>query len=304
MARAIRWTLLLATSALSLNALSLSAQAPTPVGNPRFEAASIKPGTPDVMSRGITMPGNRVNATNASVRDLVALAYGTGGPPVQRLLNEQIIGGDGWLTSELFNVVATTDSETPPGAAGTPQKLLMLRTLLAERFKLAVHHETRTAPVYVLVLARGDGQLGPKLQSTDRDCQAITAARGGGPPPPLTPGERPPCNAVVGIGPGLSMLMAGGQTMSSLALLFSRVTNRTVIDHTGLSGEFDVDVRFDPEGLPDLGPPGLPHPSSQATSNLPSFFTAIQEQLGLKLNSDRGTIDVLVIDHVERPTPD
>jgi uncharacterized protein (TIGR03435 family) len=270
---------------------------------PKFEAASIKPGSPEVMTRGITMPGNRFDATNSSVRDLVALAYGSGGPPVQRLLNEQIVGGDGWLTSDLFNVVATTDSDTPAGAAGTPQKLLMLRTLLAERFKLAVHHETRTLPVYVLVLARGDGKLGPKLQSTDRDCQALTAARGGALPPPPTPGEPPPCGAVIGLGP-VSLLKAGGQTVPSLVTLFSRLTNRTIIDRTGLSGAFDVDLRFDSEGLPDIGPPGLPRPSPPPNSDTPSFFTAIQEQLGLKLNSDRGPIDVVVIDHVEHPTPD
>jgi uncharacterized protein (TIGR03435 family) len=284
-------------------ALIARSPAAVQVAEPAFEAASIKPDTSNALNRGINMPGDRLEATNVPLHDLIALAYGTGGPPPRRLLDEQIVGGPAWITSELYDVTAKAGSDIPPGAEGASQKLLMLRTLLAERFKVTIHHETRVAPVYALVLARSDGKLGPKLQRSDVDCVAFAAARSGAPPPPLTPGVRPPCNAVIGLGP-ISMLIAGGQTMASLATLFSRITNRIVTDRTGLSGAFDVDLRFDPEGLPDLGPPGLARPPAPPNSDAPSFFTALQEQLGLKLDTDRGPIDVIVIDHAERPTQD
>jgi uncharacterized protein (TIGR03435 family) len=92
--------------------------------------------------------------------------------------------------------------------------------------------------------------------------------------------------------------------MPNLANLFSRLTGRIVTDRTGLAGAYDVDMRFTPEGLPNFGPPGVPNPAAPTDSNTPGFFTAIQEQLGLKLDAQRGPMDVIVIDHAERPTGD
>ena len=275
-------------------------------GSPAFEVASIKPDTSASLTRGFTTPADRLEATNLPLSRLVAFAYGEGGQPNQPLLTEQVTGGQGWMNDDLFDIVAKAGADVPVGPAGAPQKLLMLRTLLAERFKLAVHHETRTVNTYVMTLARADGRLGPNLHRTDVDCAAEAAARGGAapPPPPLGPNDIPRCGGVIGIGT-ISVLRAGGQTMPLLVKLFSRLTDRIVIDRTGLTGAFDVNLqRFNPDGLPNFGPPGLPPPGPPADSDVPSFFTAIQEQLGLKLDAQRGPMDVIVIDHAERPTSD
>jgi uncharacterized protein (TIGR03435 family) len=271
--------------------------------SPTFEVASVKPDKSGGMNRRINMPADRFEATNVPLQNLIAMAYGDAGPPPQALANDRISGGPSWMNTDLFDIVAKAGDDVPPGPEGAPQKLAMLRTLLAERFKLAVHHETRTAPIYVLTLARSDGKLGPNLVRSDVDCAALLAARGAAPPPPPTPGARPPCGAMVGLGP-VALLTAGGQTMPALANTLSRITGRIVADHTGLSGSFDVDLRFNAEdlgGLPPL-PAGTDRPAP--TTDAVSLFTAIQEQLGLKLDPQRGPIDVIVVDHAEQPTED
>jgi uncharacterized protein (TIGR03435 family) len=199
----------------------------------------------------------------------------------------------------LFDITAKAGSDVPPGPAGVPQKLLMLQTLLAERFTLAVHHESREAPAYALVLARSDGRLGPRLRRSDLDCRTLLMARGGAPAPRLAPGERPPCRANVRAD---GTLLAGGLTMSDFANTLSRLTNRIVTDRTGLAGGFDIDLQFNPEGVDGLAPPG---PAGALPGReRPSIFTALEEELGLKLQSMRGQVDVLVIDYAERPGPD
>ena len=271
--------------------------------SPAFEVASVKPDKFGGMNRRINMPADRFEATNVPLQSLIAMAYGDAGPPPQALANDRISGGPSWMNTDLFDIVAKAGSDAPAGPAGVEQKLLMLRSLLADRFKLIVHHETRTAPIYVLMLVRGDGKLGPKLQRSDVDCGALLAARGAAPPPPPTPGARPPCGAMVGLGP-VALLTAGGQTMASVANTLSRLTGRIVEDRTGLSGSFDVDLRFNGEdlaGLPPL-PAGTDRPAP--ATDAVSLFTAIQEQLGLKLDAQRGPIDVVVIDHAEQPTED
>ena len=275
----------------------LSAQTPA---SPAFEVASIKPDASASLTRGFSMPADRLEATNLPLTRLVADAYGEGGPPIQPLLSEQVAGGQGWMNDDGFDIVAKAGADVPVGAAGNAQKLLMLRTLLAERFKLAVHHETRTGNIYVLTRARADGRLGPKLTRTDVDCAAEAAARGGAVPPLPVPGAIPRCNPQIGLGP-VSVLRAGGQIMPLLAKLFGRLTSRIVVDRTGLTGAFNVDMRFTAEGLPGSGPSALPPPTPPADSDVPSFFTAVQEQLGLKLDAQRGPMDVIVIDHVEHP---
>jgi uncharacterized protein (TIGR03435 family) len=272
-------------------------------GPPAFDVASIKPDATASLTRGFSMPADRLEATNLPLTRLVAFAYGEGGPPNQPLLSDQIVGGQGWMNDEAFDIAAKAGPDVPVGAAGTARKLQMLQTLLAERFKLAVHHETRTGSIYALTQTRADGKLGPKLTRTDVDCEAEAAARGGAIPPPPVPGAIPRCNGQIGIGP-VSILRAGGQTMPLLAKLFSRLTNRIVVDRTNLPGAFDVDMRFTADGLPQIGPPGLPNPTPPADSDTPSFFTAVQEQLGLKLDAQRGPMEVVVIDHAERPTSD
>jgi uncharacterized protein (TIGR03435 family) len=270
---------------------------------PAFEVASVKPDKSGGMNRRINMPADRFEATNVPLQNLIAMAYGDAGPPPQSLANDRISGGPSWMNTDFFDIVAKAGADALPGPEGVAQKLAMLRTLLAERFKLAVHHETRTAPIYVLMLARSDGKIGPNLLRSDVDCAALLAARGAAPPPPPTPGARPPCGAMVGLGP-VALLTAGGQTMPALANMLSRITGRIVADHTGLSGVFDVDLRFNGEDLAGLPPPPAGADRPAPATDAVSLFTAIQEQLGLKLDAQRGPIDVVVVDHAEQPTED
>jgi uncharacterized protein (TIGR03435 family) len=181
--------------------------------------------------------------------------------------------------------------------------MLMLQSLLAERFKLATHKDTRELPIYSLEVARSDGRLGPQLRPATVDCEAMIAAaraRGGPPPAPPAPGERPICG--IRINPG--RLSGGGFPLSQFAATLSQFVQRIVVDRTGLSGNFDVDLTWTPDQLPQGGPPPGAPPLPPADPNGPSIYTAVQEQLGLKLESAKGPVDVLVIDRAESPTPD
>jgi uncharacterized protein (TIGR03435 family) len=183
----------------------------------------------------------------------------------------------------------------------------MLQDLLEDRFKLRAHRETREMPIYALALARSDGKLGEGLRVSTVDCAAMRGrgrggrmgppgGRGDGPPPP---GERPQCGMRV----APNQVMAGGVSLTQLTQMLSQFTQRIVIDRTGLTGNFDIDLTFTPDRLPQ-GPPPPGAPPINIDPNGPSLFTALQEQLGLKLDSERAPVEVLVIEHVERPTPD
>jgi uncharacterized protein (TIGR03435 family) len=169
-------------------------------------------------------------------------------------------------------------------------------------------------PIFALVRARSDGSLGPQMRRSPDDCTDATAPGRGANAPAAgpSPWERISCGTSVG--PGL--ILAGGRTMAQIATAFSRLTNtgsslnRLVVDRTGLEGTYDLQLRFTPEFIPNLDSPvGFPNLDSPVgfpavDRNGPSIFTAVQEQLGLKLDAQRGPVDVLVIDRVERPTPD
>lgn len=298
-ARPMRW--LVAAAATIAGLVSLDAQAPAPqAAIPTFEVASIKRNN---SGDGFTTrgggPGGRVNYVNVPVRQIIIAAY--------QLQPFQIIGGPSWITADRFDVIA----KAPDGS--TPEQTnLMLRSLLADRFKLKVHTETREMPVYSLVKARPDGKLGDKLQPAAVDCGPTGRGRGGPPPPgpgatPGAPGPQAPlmgCRAM--ITPG--RLQMGGQPLSQLAQMLSNQVARPVIDKTGLTGSYDIELSFMPEG-PGRGgpvgplPPGMP-PIQPPDPDAPSLFTALQEQLGLKLESERGPVDVIVIDSIEQPTED
>jgi uncharacterized protein (TIGR03435 family) len=173
----------------------------------------------------------------------------------------------------------------------------MIRALLADRFKLAVHNETQQLPIYALALARGDGRLGPNLHRSETDCNALlAAARGRGALPPASqPGEPMPCG--MRIGPGAMSM--GAASLSQFANSLSMFVGRVVLDRTGLTGMFDANLTWTPDQMPQR-PPGAPEPPP-IDPNGPSIFTAVQEQLGLKLDSQKGPVDVLVIDRVEHP---
>jgi uncharacterized protein (TIGR03435 family) len=274
--------------------------------SPVFEVASVKPNrSGDGRTMMQVQPGGRYVATNITVRLLIRNAY--------QLQDFQISGGPSWLGSDHFDITAKAGGDvsnpfaTLPGSGPTPIQL-MLRALLAERFKLVVHNDSRELPTYALVLARSDNQLGPKLVRSTVDCAAMAAARGRGDAPapgPPSPDERPTCGMRIGFG----NLSAGGVTVSQFANSLAMFVNRTVLDRTGLAGSFDVDLTWTPDQMPPRGagsPPDQPVRVNGADidPNGPSIFTAVQEQLGLKLESTKSPVDVLVIDSVERPTED
>ena len=274
-----------------------SPAAPSPGGvtgaaSPAFEVASVKPNKSGDQRVMIQMPPTgRYTATNIALRMLLRQAY-----DVQDF---QIVGGPNWLASDRFDIVA----KPPDGMTGPEQIRPMLRALLADRFKLVAHNETREMPIYSLVVARADGKLGPKLSAAKVDCEArFSAARRGGPPPDFpAPGQPMECGFMMAPG----NMNVGGMPMLELARSLSPMVGRIVIDKTGLKGRYDFQMTYAPEGRgfgPGPGPGGAEPPP--VDPNTPSLFTALQEQLGLKLESERGPVDVVVIDRVEQPTED
>jgi uncharacterized protein (TIGR03435 family) len=271
---------------------TLGAQTPA---NPTFEVASVRPNkTGDGRIMLGLQPGGRFNATNVPLRMLLRQAFN-----VQEF---QIVGGPDWMTSDRFDIVA----KAPEGNFTADVMRPMLRSLLTERFKLVVHNETREMPIYALVKARDDGRLGPNLSPAAIDCAAVTRGRRGGPPPaPPQPGQKMECGFM--IGPG--RMNAGGMPMANLAQTLSPQVGRIVIDKTELTGTYDFELTYAPEGLGSAFPGGGAGPLLNggpvpADPNAPNLFTALQEQLGLKLDSQRGPVDVIVIDSVEQPAAD
>ena len=246
-------------------------------------------------------PG-RVNMTGMTVRRLLAQAY--------EIHDSQIIGGPDWLGSQGYDISATLSGTPPP-----EERRMMMKTLLRDRFKLTFHTEKRDLPIYALVVQRSDGRLGPGLKRiSDDECPAPGSPRRGGPPaPPSGPPASPfdpnavaACGSIV-FGPG--RLLAHGVPIDMFSGSLSRLPaitafNRPVTNLTKLEGVYDFDFRFNNElGRGGPPPPGSPAaaPNAITPGDEPALFTALQEQLGLKLNSQRATLDVLVIDSIERP---
>ena len=250
-------------------------QAPDPVL--RFEVASVKLNTSGVQSsRSHFQPGGRYVVSNGTAERLFRNAY-----MVQPF---QIVGAPDWLTADRFDIDAKAN-----GNITVPQLQGMLKTLLRERFSLVFHRETREMPVYTLVLARADGRHGPSLKPSSFECSTMMNG-----PPPQTPAP-PAANGLspCGSSTGSGRIISNGTSMAYFANNLSNVIGRTVVDRTGLRGDFDLSLIYTPETA-----------AAQPLSDMPSLFTAIQEQLGLKLESDRGPVEVFVIDRVERPTGD
>jgi uncharacterized protein (TIGR03435 family) len=244
-----------------------------------FEVASIKPNRSGAQQWDFDAPPGRVVGTNVLLRDLIRFAYYIyGGEWDLRIAAPE------WIKTARFDIDATT-----PGSVAQGRAMSMLRHLLAERFGMKVHYETREHPVYALVVARNDRRLGPQLKPNPIDCGALgaamKAAKEKGTPPPISPDpDTPVCgNRSV---PG--RLAGGGLSMEQFALHLAAHAGRTVIDQTGFGGAgFDYDLRWQPDQTKPEGP---------------SIFTAIEEQLGLKLVSQTGPIDVLVIESIRQPT--
>jgi uncharacterized protein (TIGR03435 family) len=248
----------------------------------------------------IGFPAGRFVATNAPLSRLIAVAYGAPGRPGSEPLPDyRIAGGPGWVNADRFNVQAKAVGGVVRGTEAARRIQLMLQTLLADRFKLVVHHETRQLPIYALEFARRDRKLGPMLRRSPVD-RAVLPANPDVPLPtfgtPKCEVEGPPCSPGLGIGG----FKGNAMTMPELTVFLSKWLDRAVSDRTGLTGSFDVELGFSPEGLTGIlpRPPGVERPPNDN----PSIFIAVDEQLGLKLESTKGPVDVLVIDHAEKPT--
>lgn len=284
---------------IAVMGLRLEAQITQPAADaPTFEAASIKPAADTGRRGGRGTPG-RFQGINLPVRQLIRQAYD--------IHDSQIIGGPEWLASEGFDINATT-GDTPPD-----QMRFMMQTLLRDRFKLAFHTEKRELPIYALVVARSDGKIGSGLKRIpDGECPPPGARRGappaGGPPaappPPFDPNNpQPGCGGII-FGPG--RLLAHGVQIDQLARSIGGLPaltafNRIVVNETKLEGQYDFDFRFANEFAGRGGPPPAGAPPAPAPGDEPALVTALQEQLGLKLDSRRATVDVLVIDTAEKP---
>ena len=274
----------------------VTALAQAPERLPSFEVASVKKNTSgDSRANMRTQPGGRLVVTNARLKGVIAEAFGMAVPP--SLIPARILGPD-WIDSERYDIVAKASTEFQVSPDGPSRELLlMIRSLLEERFKLVAHRETREMPIYQLVVARADGRLGPGLHKSDVDCDAIAAALRAGTLPPRQPNEPPPCRLMG----GPARTIAGGATMQQLAANLSVRQERLVFDKTGLTGRFAFNLAWTPDQLPtDAPPPGIP----PIDPNGPSLFTALQEQLGLKLEPAKAAVEVLVIDRVEHATED
>jgi uncharacterized protein (TIGR03435 family) len=268
-----------------------------PAPTPAFEVASIKTTRSRTEARGVRIQPGRLTIDGLTAREIVAFAYDIPNP----LRISRIAGGPNWLDSDRFNIVAKAAE-----SAAADRLRLMLRALLADRFHMIARTTTLDRPVYALSLARSDGSLGPRLHRSGIDCRQFWAARGGALPPlPRDPKDVSTC--VIRAEPGL--IVARARTMADLiTVAFPRVVeDRVVVDRTGLSGSYDVLLEWTPERKPFASaadvPPGLPVPAPPSTDG-PSIFAAIQEQLGLKLQSARARVEVLLIDHIERPAED
>ena len=270
-----------------------------------FDVVSVKP---DTQAGGPTMlrvqAGGRYTATNVTVNMLILNAY--------RLQGFQLVGAPGWVSTDHYDIAAKSPADiAPPNPnSNEPTDLqLMLRAMLADRFKLKVHTETREVPTYDLVLARSDGRLGTKLTRSTTDCvaEAAAARAANNGAPPAFPAFNQPMKC--GIRVGMGTYTAGSVTMAQIASNIAGQTGRTVTDRTGLTGNWDVDLSYTPDRMPARAP-GTPADQPITVNgqpidpNGPSIFTAIQEQLGLKLESGKGSVDVVVIDSIERPTED
>ncbi|HUP02624.1 MAG TPA: TIGR03435 family protein [Bryobacteraceae bacterium] len=228
-----------------------------------FGAASIKPSDPAQQGKGITIRGSEFRTINTSLIDLITFAYG--------VHPKQIAGGPSWMSSDKFDTVAKLDQGIPSDT----QAKAMLQKLLTDRFQLAFHREKRELSVYALVA----GKNGAKISKSAGDPNGL---------------------------PGLGFRALGDMIVNNAkitdftGLMQSMVLDRPVVDQTGLQGRWDFTLKWTPDEFQFAGL-GMKPPAPSDTAAAPDLFTAIQDQLGLKLESTKATVDVLVVDKAEKP---
>ena len=286
----MRTTTLLVALMLTTLASILVAQSPTSTAGAgqrlTFEVASIKRNVSGDQNSSIRIqPGGQMIVTNNSLFNLIRNAYGT-----QRY--DMVPGPQfpSWIDDK-WDILAKAPADAPQVQ---DQMQLRLRSLLEDRFKLKAWREMREMPVYELVVARSDGKLGPQIKPSGDECAAQGRAREAGvAPPPLPPG------GFCGTRTGNGTVSMKGVPLSNFVRNLGGTTGRFIIDKTGLTGPFDLDLQWAPD-QPGTGQTAQPGAQLDGVS----LFAAMQEQLGLKLEAKRAPVEILVIDSAERPRED
>jgi len=280
--------LAVAIAAVSSLARWQLASAQSPAAPVTFSVASVKPNKSGERAANIDdeKPG-AFAATNVWLRLLITYAY--------EIKGNQLESAPDWTRAERFDIAARLDPAPAGTSASESQRMrLALRTLLAERFNLAVRRETRDVPMWALVLARADGRLGPLLKRSSGDCspEGLKTREAAGQ-------SGAPLSGVCGLQVNTGRLRFGGYPMSEFARRFSP-SGRSVIDRTGLTGNWEFELTYTPDqpapgrdtSVTSVNDPNAPH----------ALPTALVEQLGLTLEPTNGSVDVLVVQRVERPT--
>jgi uncharacterized protein (TIGR03435 family) len=288
MARRIAFTLPVLVGLLN----APCSRAQLPATRPAFEVASIKPSPSDEQGGGYHfLPGGRFTVTNFTLKNLIQVGW--------HLQAFRVAGGAAWTDSQRYDVEAKAE-----GNPSEDESRLMLQSLLADRFRLALRRETKELPIYTLAQAKTDGRLGAGIVAA-KEGNCTTLGDYAGPTPSPEPGKPPGCGFTERLRPqdkgaALAQLQGLGVTLNLFARLLGNLLDRHVADETGVSGTYDVSLEY---ALDENRLAARLMPDAQPSDTTgPSLFTALQEQLGLKLESTKGPVEIFVIDHVERPS--
>jgi uncharacterized protein (TIGR03435 family) len=272
----VRWDVLLLTVLAAVPSEGLLAQSTADAGRPAFEVASIKRNrSGSDMAEGGLQPGGRVNARNVTLVNLIIMAYAI--PP------DRIEGGPSWVSTDRFDVAAVGNRN-----ASIAETRQMMRTLLAERFKLNARLEPRDRPVFDLVFARDDRRPGEQLRASAAGCDSQPSRESQ--PPAGPPNVSSPACGTIAFGG--NVFRGHGVTLAQIAGSLSNVSARPVRDRTGLEGLYDFELRWS-------RPSENPNPNDP-----PEFVTAVREQLALQLRPAQGPVSYLVIVSADLPQLD
>jgi uncharacterized protein (TIGR03435 family) len=252
-----------------------------PAGPAQFEVVSIKRNISGTTSGGIrSVPDGTTVMTNQPIRSIIQAASPV---PVR-----EVEGLPDWVNSERYDVTLK-----PPAGAAREERGEMMRNMFVERMKLQAHVEERDRDVFGLVVARSDGRLGSQLKPSTLDCSPRPPGAAPPPPPSFDPKDATGrCGGLFGQG----TIVSGGMALDSLVLSISGLAGRQVLNRTGLKGFYALTLRWAEPRRPGASP------DAALDENLPDFFTALQEQLGLKLLPEKAQMPVFIVDHIERPT--
>jgi uncharacterized protein (TIGR03435 family) len=234
--------------------------------NPSFEVATVKPSKPDQQGKAFLVQGNRFKTINVTLYELMSFAYG--------VHSKQVVGAPAWADTDKFDIDAKPDGE---GAPNDKQWKSMMQKLIVDRFKLAFHRDKRELSVYVLSVAKG----GPKMTKSDGDPNGL---------------------------PGLFFSQLGDLNVRNATIgdftgmMQNTVLDRPIVDQTAIAGRFNFTLKWTPDDSQFGGMAAHIPPPTDATKAPPALYTAIQEQIGLKLDATKAPADVLVVDHVEKPS--